>query len=295
MKHQMRLDPQPFELIRSGRKTIELRLFDEKRQKIAVGDVIVFSCREKPDETVPARVIALHRFDSFASLYASLPLLKCGYTEETLADARPEDMDCYYTREDQAKYGVVGIELRRVRSDEDRLNRISRFLALVLRHKPQAAGITLDAHGWAEVPALLRGVSGTYPLTRTELEEIVRTDEKQRYSFSEDRTKIRANQGHSVPVDVELERCAPPDTLYHGTGRQFRDSILSQGLMPKGRLYVHLSGDRETAKAVGLRHGTPVVFSVSSGQMARDGVDFYRSANGVWLTRYVAPCYLRES
>lgn len=127
------------------------------------------------------------------------------------------------------------------------------------------------------------------------LEEIVRTDDKQRYSFNCDKTKIRANQGHSIPVDVDLVECEPPELLYHRTGQKYLESIIKNGLVVKSRLYVHLSEELETAKAVGLRHGTPVVFTVLSGQMYRDGVRFYRSEDGVWLTNYVSPSYLSKT
>lgn len=168
----------------------------------------------------------------------------------------------------------------------------SRFLSLVLRHRPEAAGIQLDAHGWADVQALLAGMAPRYPLTMAQLEEIVRTDDKQRYAFSEDHTRIRANQGHSIPVDVELERVTPPPFLWHGTGEKYAASIETQGLLPKSRLYVHLSGDWGTAVTVGKRHGKPVVYRVASGRMQQDGFVFYRSRNGIWLTKQVPPVYL---
>jgi len=169
---------------------------------------------------------------------------------------------------------------------------ISKYIALVLRHKPEAIGITLDEHGWADVGELIRGISRKAPLTMELLEEIVRTDNKQRYSFNEDHTLIRANQGHSVPVDVELEKKDPPDILYHGTGEKHKESILKQGLVPKSRLYVHLSADPVTAAAVGKRHGKPFVFRVDARRMAEDGYDFYLSVNGVWLTKRVSREYL---
>jgi putative RNA 2'-phosphotransferase len=124
------------------------------------------------------------------------------------------------------------------------------------------------------------------------LEEIVRTDEKQRYSFNEDGSKIRANQGHSIPVDVELDVVEPPEYLYHGTGEKYAGLIERDGLIPKSRLYVHLSGDVETAIDVGKRHGSPVIYLVESGKMHRAGFTFYRSANGVWLTERVPVEYL---
>ena len=174
------------------------------------------------------------------------------------------------------------------------LTKTSKYLSLILRHKPEAAGITLDEHGWARVEALIAGIRKTQKFDREMLEEIVRTDSKQRYSFNEDKTKIRVNQGHSIPVDVELLVCKPPELLWHGTGEKYAASIDRTGLLPKGRLYVHLSGDRETAVKVGSRHGKPVVYQVDSGQMAADGLFFYRSVNGVWLTEKVPVKYLKK-
>lgn len=287
----MKLRAQPFQMIRSGQKTIELRLYDKKRQRLKVNDEIVFSCLDGDEAPLEVRVTALHVFRNFAELYSALPLLKCGYTDKTIADASPDDMNQYYSVREQSQYDVVGIEIERIQPDEYLL-RASRFLCLVLRHKPDAAGITLDGHGWAEVPELLRGIGKRYPLSMEQLEEIVRTDDKQRYSFSGDKTKIRANQGHSIPVDVELVECEPPELLYHGTGKKYQESILEVGLIPKSRLYVHLSQDIETAKTVGIRHGTPVVFVVRSGRMHRDGIRFFLSENGVWLTKAVPPQYL---
>ena len=127
------------------------------------------------------------------------------------------------------------------------------------------------------------------------LEEIVRTDDKQRYSFNEDKTMIRANQGHSIPVDVELESVEPPEFLYHGTSQKYIDSIEKQGLISKSRLYVHLSKDEETAINVGKRHGNPVVLIINSRQMFEDGFSFYKSVNGVWLTKEVPIKYLRKT
>lgn len=174
------------------------------------------------------------------------------------------------------------------------LTRISKYMSLILRHKPEVIGIKLDAHGWADVNALLAGISKKYPINRDILEEIVRSDEKQRYSFSEDGTKIRANQGHSIQVDVELTLIEPPETLYHGTAQRFAASIEAQGLLPQKRLYVHLSPDPETAEKVGRRHGEPVIYLVAAGQMYRDGYLFYQSANGVWLTKVVPAPYLKH-
>lgn len=174
------------------------------------------------------------------------------------------------------------------------LTQTSKFISLILRHQPEVIGITLDEHGWADVEELIAGVSRTHPLTMELLEEIVDTDEKQRYSFNEDKTLIRANQGHSIPVDVELPELKPPAVLYHGTGGKYVPSIDRQGLLPKSRLYVHLSADRETAVQVGRRHGVPVVYTVQAEEMSKAGYPFYRSVNGVWLTKTVPAEYLRK-
>lgn len=172
---------------------------------------------------------------------------------------------------------------------------LGRFLSLVLRHKPQAAGLTLDGHGWADVDELLAGCRRAgKALTREDLERIVRENDKRRYSFNADHTKIRANQGHSIPVDVELREAVPPETLYHGTVARFLGSILKEGLRPQTRLYVHLSGDPDTARAVGARRGPPVILRVDAGAMARDGHRFWISENGVWLCQEVPPQYLGE-
>lgn len=168
----------------------------------------------------------------------------------------------------------------------------SRYLCLILRHKPETIGISLDEHGWANVKELIEGVNKTHKLDMKLLEEIVATDEKQRYSFNEDKTKIRANQGHSINVDVELEEVEPPEYLWHGTGEKYIESIKETGLIPKSRLYVHMSDSYGTAILVGARHGKPKVLCVKSGQMYTDGYKFYRSKNGVWLTKFVPVEYL---
>lgn len=174
------------------------------------------------------------------------------------------------------------------------LESISKYISLILRHKPEKINITLDEHGWADVDQLIRGIKKTKSFNRQMLEEIVRTDAKQRYSFNADKTKIRANQGHSVAVDVELEEMVPPDYLWHGTGEKYTNSIEKQGLLAMSRLYVHLSDERQTARIVGKRHGKPVIYQIDSKKMAEDGYVFYRSVNGVWLTKQVPAEYLER-
>ncbi len=170
----------------------------------------------------------------------------------------------------------------------------SRFMSLILRHKPEKIGISLDEHGWANVDEFIAGIAKTHEFNMDILEEIVRTDNKQRYSFNEDKTLIRANQGHSIPVDVELDEVEPPEELWHGTGEKYVASIDKQGLIPKNRLYVHLSKDKDTAFNVGKRHGKPVLYIIKAGEMYRDGYKFFLSKNGVWLTKEAPVQYLEK-
>lgn len=179
--------------------------------------------------------------------------------------------------------------------EKDRNSSLSRYISLILRHHPEIAGITLDSHGWADVHELIEGINRTRKIDAETLANIVATDSKGRYSFSEDGTKIRANQGHSVKVDVELEEKEPPEILWHGTGERFTRSIEAEGLRPMTRLYVHLSGDYDTAMKTGRRHGKPIVYTVKAGLMHREGHKFFRSVNGVWLTKEVPPQYLERS
>lgn len=174
------------------------------------------------------------------------------------------------------------------------LIKLSKYISLILRHKPGVIGITLDEHGWANVDELIVGVSKDRTFNMEILEEIVRTDEKQRYSFNSDKTKIRANQGHSIPVDVELQEKEPPEILYHGTGEKYVESIDKEGLSSKGRLYVHLSKDIDTAMKVGRRHGVPVVYQIRSKEMYCDRHKFFLSKNGVWLTKEVPVEFLNK-
>lgn len=145
--------------------------------------------------------------------------------------------------------------------------KLSKYIALILRHKPDAIGIKLDEHGWTNVSELLNGINKKQRITMGMLEKIVKEDSKQRYSFNREKTLIRANQGHSINVDVELEECVPPDILYHGTGIKYCGSINKEGLISKNRLYVHLSKDVETAINVGSRHGEPFVYKIKAKKM----------------------------
>ena len=176
----------------------------------------------------------------------------------------------------------------------NQLKNLSKFIALILRHKPQTIGIVLNKHGWANVDELIKGIARfkQIPFSMKILEQIVADDEKKRYSFNETKTLIRANQGHSISVDVELSECCPPAILYHGTSIKFVSSIDKEGLLSKSRLYVHLSKDIETAKIVGSRHGNPIIYKVKSLAMYNAGYKFYLSANGVWLVKEVPAEYL---
>ena len=170
----------------------------------------------------------------------------------------------------------------------------SRFLAMVLRHKPEAAGIKLDEHGWTSVEKLVEAFNKMDAFNASMLEQIVAEDGKQRFAFSDDKTRRRANQGHSINVDVELKEAVPPEILYHGTGVKYVANINRQGLIAKQRLYVHLSQNAETAYNVGKRHGQPFIYVVLAGAMARESYKFYLSVNGVWLTKQVPAKFLQE-
>ncbi len=179
--------------------------------------------------------------------------------------------------------------------DETRLVKISKSLSKHLRHDPAGLGLTLAPGGWVRVDDLLAACARRHlSLSRAELDEVVARNNKQRFSFDETGTLIRANQGHSVDVDLQLEPAVPPDMLYHGTGHQTAPIIAREGLQKMRRHHVHLSGDMETARAVGARHGRPVIFTVDAAAMAAGGHVFYRSDNGVWLTDAVPPEFLRE-
>lgn len=171
---------------------------------------------------------------------------------------------------------------------------IGKFLSLVLRHQPEIIGITLDDNGWTPVPELLSKMKASgHPLSLEQLEEIVATNDKKRYAFSEDGRMIRANQGHSVEVDLGLTPQEPPQYLYHGTVAKYLDSIRKDGLKKMSRQHLHLSRDRETAITVGSRRGTPVILTISAADMYRDGFLFYISDNGVWLTDHVPAKYIQ--
>ena len=171
----------------------------------------------------------------------------------------------------------------------------SKFLSLVLRHQPETIGVSLDTNGWIDIEVLLGAMAQHgRKLSREDLERLVRESDKQRFALSEDGKRIRANQGHSVEVDLALVPQPPPEILYHGTVDRFLDSILATGLRKGERHHVHLSANRETAEKVGQRRGKPMILEVRSGDMHRAGVPFYLSDNGVWLVDHVPPQFIAQ-
>lgn len=170
----------------------------------------------------------------------------------------------------------------------DNTTKISKILSLLLRHKPEKADISLDQNGWVDVDVLIQKFSEKFfPIDFEKLQLVVKNDNKQRYSFNGDKTKIRANQGHSIPVDLNLVPSMPPELLYHGTVERFIQSIRSNGLCKGNRQYVHLSIDQETAKNVGNRRGKAIILEIQAEKMASEGFLFYLSENKVWLTDIV--------
>lgn len=177
-----------------------------------------------------------------------------------------------------------------IKMNEGKKIELGMFLAMVLRHTPEVIGVEMDEHGWVDVDELIAGMCDVGKrIDRETLDDIVATDNKQRYAYSDDGRLIRANQGHSIPVDLELDPIKPPDVLYHGTATRFLGSIYEQGLLPMSRIYVHLSPDEDTAAIVGERHGDIAILRVDAAKMFEEGHDFFLSRNGVWLTDAVPP------
>ena len=173
--------------------------------------------------------------------------------------------------------------------DKNDLTKKSKFLSLVLRHKPETIGLELDENGWANVDELLQKCVANNSMTMAILEEIVATNNKKRFAFNDDKTKIRASQGHSIDVDLNLEEKEPPFYLFHGTAEKNIESIKEKGLIKSGRQYVHLSSDYDTAVKVGQRHGNPVVLMVRAKTRTYRGFKFFISDNNVWLKDHVEP------
>ncbi|MEL7118426.1 MAG: RNA 2'-phosphotransferase [Bacteroidota bacterium] len=178
----------------------------------------------------------------------------------------------------------------------DKINkRISKFLSLILRHRPEVVEIKLDDGGWAKVEELIQKVNAKgEQLTLEQLEFIVDNNDKKRFTFNDDKTLIRASQGHSIEVDLGLQQKTPPSILYHGTAVKNIASIEKQGLLKRNRNHVHLSANIELAIQVGQRHGKPVVFEIDALTMNKDGYRFFLSKNEVWLTEEVPVKYLKK-
>lgn len=175
---------------------------------------------------------------------------------------------------------------------QEQINKASKFLSFVLRHKPDAIGLTLDSQGWASIPELIEKSVSEITLTNDLVKQVVTTNDKQRFLLSEDEERIRANQGHSIKVNLDLTPKKPPTILYHGTAARFLSSIQKDGLRPGQRHYVHLSIDTTTAAEVGQRYGKPIVLEICSGEMNQKGFKFFLTKNGVWLTDHVPPRFL---
>jgi putative RNA 2'-phosphotransferase len=177
--------------------------------------------------------------------------------------------------------------------NDNRLIKISKYLSKHLRHTPEQIGLNLASGGWVAIDDLLAACAAhRFTISRADLEVVVASNDKQRFSFDETKTRIRANQGHSVDVDLQLEPQVPPDRLYHGTGKTSVPAIQQSGLLKMSRHHVHLSTNQTTARNVGMRHGRPVVFAIDTLAMRHAGFTFYCSANGVWLVDAVPPQYL---
>ncbi len=170
---------------------------------------------------------------------------------------------------------------------QDPVVRRSKFLSLVLRHKPETVNITLDAAGWIEIAVLLPAVK----MSRAQLDEILHENRKKRFELSPDGLRIRASQGHSVDVELGYEEKTPPETLYHGTSKNYFDSLRAHGILKRERHHVHMSPDVPTARIVARRRPNPIVLWIEADNMAADGFKFYLSTNGVWLTEHVPPKY----
>lgn len=211
----------------------------------------------------------------------------------TVITNRPQS-SCFFDTYSRKSYSQARREELDVNRDEQIAT--SKFLSYVLRHAPDSIGLELDEAGWVSVDRLLsRMADSGRMLRRSDLEVVVRESEKQRFALSEDGESIRANQGHSIPVELGYEPASPPPVLFHGTVPRFLAAIESSGLRAMNRHHVHLSVDTETASAVGSRRGKPVLVSVDAGAMHEAGHIFYVTPNGVWLTEFVPPEFLRET
>lgn len=179
--------------------------------------------------------------------------------------------------------------------NEEQKKKTSKFLSYVLRHHPELINLNLDENGWANVDELItKSTNDSQGFTFEELEEIVQTNEKKRFAFNEDKTRIRASQGHSIEINLALISQQPPEFLYHGTAQSNIESILEKGIEKRSRQHVHLSQDKETATSVGMRHGKPIILTIKTKVMFDDGIEFYLSDNNVWLTDFVDAKYISK-
>ena len=170
------------------------------------------------------------------------------------------------------------------------LTQLSKFLSFVLRHQPESIGLDMDAQGWVGVEELILK-STKHRLTPALIRVLVETSDKQRFALSADGSRIRANQGHSIELHLDLAPQVPPAQLFHCTAQRFLAAIQAEGILKRDRHHVHLSSDVAVAESVGQRHGKPVILVVAAERMAAEGFLFYLSANGVWLTDSVPPAY----
>jgi putative RNA 2'-phosphotransferase len=172
----------------------------------------------------------------------------------------------------------------------------SKFLSLVLRHKPEVIHVNMDNNGWVDIDELINNANKykNMQLTKETLMEVVKNNDKQRFIVDDGKNKIRANQGHSISIDLALEPQTPPDELYHGTAARFLESIMEKGIKPMSRQYVHLSRTAEIAETVGKRHGKPVVLKINTKAMYEQGHKFYISENKIWLVDYVPTAYIKN-
>jgi len=179
--------------------------------------------------------------------------------------------------------------------NEQQKKKASKFLSYVLRHHPELINLNLDENGWTNVDELIsKSTNDSQGFTFEELDEIVQTNEKKRFAFNEDKTRIRASQGHSIEINLALIPQQPPEFLYHGTAQNNIESILEKGIEKRSRQHVHLSQDKETATKVGMRHGKPTILTIKTGEMFKDGIEFYLSENEVWLTDFVDAKYISK-
>lgn len=176
---------------------------------------------------------------------------------------------------------------------EKKLTKVSKYLSFLLRHKPEVIGLKLDEQGWASIDELIDKTSD-FELDDEILKVVVETNDKQRFALDMEERKIRANQGHSIDVDLDLEPVIPPDTLLHGTAGRFIEAIMAEGLTKQNRHHVHLSESESVASAVGQRYGKLVLLKIDAKRMYQEGYEFFRSANNVWLVNSVPACYISQ-